>query len=397
MKKPAVSTFVALAVLMVFMVAAGVARADAPIVNRDFETGDLAGWTQFTTTNGAMAGGSFLAVFFDVVQGTASRAVQFVVGQDGTSGLGQEGGGIFQDVDLETGVLTMSADIGVRRVAGADGGGGFNGQAGIFQLLVDGVVVDTHDFGAISFSGETKYDSLTAALSNVSSGTHEIRFLITRAGLPDTLLGQYIDNVAVSVSANGLALSTEAGNGTAGFDDAVVAIGSTLDLPLGVASYAVGNLFIADALNHRIRRMDVSTGIITTVAGNGVRGYLGDGVVATTTQLNAPNGVAVDAAGNLFIADSGNHRIRRVDAGTNFISTVAGNGTRGEGGEGGPATSAELFIPADVAVDVSGNLFIAGPFKNRILRVDAGTGTSPRPSPTCMSRDIYIWTSSPPT
>ena len=211
------------------------------------------------------------------------------------------------------------------------------------------------------------------------------------------MLGQYIDNVAVSVSANGLALSTEAGNGTAGFDDAVVAIGSTLDLPLGVASYAVGNLFIADALNHRIRRVDVSTGIITTVAGNGVRGYLDDGVVATTTQLNAPNGVAVDAAGNLFIADSGNHRIRRVDAGTNFISTVAGNGTRGEGGEGGPATSAELFIPADVAVDVSGNLFIAGPFKNRILRVDAGTGTSLRPSPTCMSRDIYIWTSSPPT
>ena len=150
-------------------------------------------------------------------------------------------------------------------------------------------------------------------------------------------------------------------------------------------------------LTHRIRRVDVSTGIITTVAGNGVRGYLGDGVVATTTQLNAPNGVAVDAAGNLFIADSGNHRIRRVDAGTNFISTVAGNGTRGEGGEGGPATSAELFIPADVAVDVSGNLFIAGPFENRILRVDAGTGTSLRPSPTCMSRDIYIWTSSPPT
>jgi hypothetical protein len=300
---------------MVFMVAAGVASADAPIVNSDFGTRDLAGWVQFPTTNGAMAGGSFLPVFFDVLQGTVSRAVQFVVGQDGTSGLGQEGGGIFQDVDVDT-------------------GGGFNSQAGIFQLLVDGVVVDTHDFEAISFSGETKHDSLTAALSNVSSGTHEIRFLITRAGLPDTLLGQYIDNVAVSVRANGLALSTEASNGTVGFDDAVVAIGSTLDLPLGVASYAVGNLFIADALNHRIRRVDVSTGIITTVAGNGIRGYLDDGVVATTTQLNAPNGVAVDAAGNLFIADSGNHRILRVDAGTNFISTVAGNGTRGEGGRG---------------------------------------------------------------
>ena len=76
----------------------------------------------------------------------------------------------------------------------------------------------------------------------MSSGTHEIRFLITRAGLPDTLFGQYIDNAAVSVSANGLALSTVAGNGTAGFDYDVVAIGSTLDLPLGVASDAVGNI-----------------------------------------------------------------------------------------------------------------------------------------------------------
>ena len=100
MKKLTVSTFVALAALIVFMVAAGVARADASIVNSDFETGDLAGWTQLTTTNGAMAGGSFLTVFFAVLQGTVSRAVQFVVGQDGTSGLGQEGGGIFQDVDL---------------------------------------------------------------------------------------------------------------------------------------------------------------------------------------------------------------------------------------------------------------------------------------------------------
>jgi streptogramin lyase len=99
-----------------------------------------------------------------------------------------------------------------------------------------------------------------------------------------------------------------------------------------VASDAVVKSVGNEQVAHRIRRVDVSTGIITTVAGNGVRGYLDDGVVATTTQLNAPNGVAVDAAGNLFIADSANHRIRRVDAGTNFISTVAGNGTRGEGG-----------------------------------------------------------------
>ncbi len=141
----------------------------------------------------------------------------------------------------------------------------------------------------------------------------------------------------------------------------------------GVALDASGNLFIADTENDRVRRVDASSGIITTVAGNGTLGYTGDGGPATAAQLNYPSGVAVDSAGNLFIADHDAQRVRRVDASTGVITTVAGNGTIGYGGDGGPATSAALSA-WDVAVDSSENLFIADGDADRVRRVDASTG-----------------------
>ena len=110
-----------------------------------------------------------------------------------------------------------------------------------------------------------------------------------------------------------------------------------------------GNLYIADIDNNRIRKVS-ATGIITTVAGNGTVGYSGDGGPATSAQLNVPFGVAVDASGNLYIADAYNHRIRKVSA-TGIITTVAGNGSGGYSGDGGPATSAQLDGPQGVAVD----------------------------------------------
>ena len=140
-----------------------------------------------------------------------------------------------------------------------------------------------------------------------------------------------------------------------------------------------GNLFIADSLNDRIRKMDAS-GTITTVAGTGELGFSGDGGPATSARLSRPNDVAVDGAGNLFIADSGNNRIRKVDA-TGTISTVAGTGRTG-GGDGGPAVQAQLHGPSGVAVDGAGNVFIADRYNYRIRKVDsagvittvAGTG-----------------------
>jgi sugar lactone lactonase YvrE len=118
-----------------------------------------------------------------------------------------------------------------------------------------------------------------------------------------------------------------------------------------------GNLFIADDDNERVRRVDTN-GIITTVAGNGVAGYSGDGGAATSARLYNPSGVVVDGAGNLFITDENNSRIRKVTA-NGIITTLAGNGTADYAGDGGAANKSSLSYPRGVAVDASGNLFIA--------------------------------------
>ena len=165
-----------------------------------------------------------------------------------------------------------------------------------------------------------------------------------------------------------------AGSGRPGFvGDGGPATEATLQFPRGLAVDGAGNLFIADTQNHRIRKVD-SSGVITTVAGNGTSGFSGDGGPATEASLAAPGGVAVDSAGNLFIADHDNHRIRKVDA-AGIISTVAGNGrarartqTQGLGGDGGPATAANLDSPGGVTVDGAGNLFIAE--GQRVRKVD---------------------------
>lgn len=163
-----------------------------------------------------------------------------------------------------------------------------------------------------------------------------------------------------------------------------------LNSPTGVALDARGNLFIADTGNCRVRRVDALTGVITTVAGigDGVTsagcGYSGDGGPAITAQLTAPTGVAVGPDGDVYIADAGtfwrddrpwrNGRIRRVDAETGIITTVAGNGSHDYCGDGGPATQACLAIPWDVAVDAAGNVFIADMANHRVRRVAATTG-----------------------
>ena len=135
---------------------------------------------------------------------------------------------------------------------------------------------------------------------------------------------------------------------------------------------AAGNLYIADTGNNRIRKVD-SAGTISTIAGTGERGFGGDGGPAGGAQLDWPYGVATDAAGNLYITDTQNDRIRKVDsAGT--ISTIAGTGERGFGGDGGPAVQAQLQSPNGVALDGAGNLYIADTRNNRIRKVDsAGT------------------------
>jgi sugar lactone lactonase YvrE len=149
------------------------------------------------------------------------------------------------------------------------------------------------------------------------------------------------------------------------------ALAAQLNAPQGLAADAAGNLYIADRNNHRIRKVS-STGTITTIAGDGSAGFSGDGGPAASAQLNAPRGVAVDPSGNFYIADQNNHRIRAVSP-AGIVTTVAGDGSAGFSGDGGPAAGAHLNSPQGVAADSSGNLYIADGGNNRIRKVSNGT------------------------
>ena len=164
--------------------------------------------------------------------------------------------------------------------------------------------------------------------------------------------------------------------GGAAYGDAGPALNANLLNPQGIVADAAGNLFIADGGHLTIRRVDAVSGIITTYAGiNGAFGFSGDGGPAAAATLSGPLGLSVDAAGNLYLADASNSRIRRVNAATGIITTVAGNGDFGYYGDGGPALAAALFVPQGVASDSAGNIYIADTGNFAVRRVDAATGT----------------------
>ncbi len=174
-------------------------------------------------------------------------------------------------------------------------------------------------------------------------------------------------------------ISTVAGNGSYGFGgDGGPATSARLNNPRGVTMDGTGNLYIADHDNHRVRRV-TPAGIITTAAGNGMPGFSGDGGPATLAQLNCPGSVAVDSSNNLYIADMVNYRIRKVTP-DGVITTVAGSGTPDFSGDGGPATSAQMYLPTGVAVDAGGDIFVSDAQRIRkvtpdgIISTFAGTG-----------------------
>src|SRR5438094_773011 len=196
---------------------------------------------------------------------------------------------------------------------------------------------------------------------------------VTFGAAGDLFIADQQNNRIRRVDATAGIITTVAGNGSAGFSgDGGPATAAQLQYPYSVGLDAAGNVFIPDTTNERLRRIDARTGIITTIAGNGTPSFSGDGGPATTAQIGFVPGVAVDPAGNLFITDHNAQRIRRVDAATGIITTVAGNGTAGFGGDDGPATAAQLTDPSGIALDASGNLFIAD--RLRVRRVEASTG-----------------------
>ena len=233
-------------------------------------------------------------------------------------------------VDAVTGIITT--------VAG-DGTAGFAGDGG----LATSAMLDT--------PADTKLDG-AGNLYIADSANHAIRMVNAVTGIITTIAGI---------------------GGQEGYSgDGGQAAQAHLAYPSGIAFDGNHVLYISDTGNNAIRRVDLSTGVITTVAGTSAAGYAGDGGPATSALLNSPWGIALDGAGNLYIADLSNNCVRKVSGGT--ISTVAGTGTRGYGGDAGPAVQAELNVPAGVVVDVAGNLYVADSGNHLVRKVSATTG-----------------------
>ena len=298
-------------------------------------------------------------------------------------------GNMYVTDELNQRVRRIDAGGTITTVAGNGAAGSTaDGGPATAALLTDpiGVAVDpggtvyVADAGgnkirAIDASGRitTKAGDGTAGFSGDGGPSTSARVNAPGAIVVDAAGSIYIadtgNNRVRKIAASGL-ISTIAGSGTAGFSgDGGPAALAQLNGPLGLAFDAAGNLYIADEANSRIRKVDAA-GVITTLAGTGVAGFSGEGGQASLANLNFPKAVAIDGAGNLYISDTRNLRVRRVSS-TGVITTYAGAGMRNFTGDGGPATQALMRAPHGLGIDRSGNLLICDYGNNEIRRVDA--------------------------
>jgi sugar lactone lactonase YvrE len=219
----------------------------------------------------------------------------------------------------------------------------------------------------------------TSAKLSFSSGTGGVAF--DPAG--NLYIADTGNNAIREVSAATGGISTVVGTGAPGYNgDGIAATGAQLSGPANLSIGSDGSLYIADQSNQRVREVTAATGLIRTIAGNGTQGYAGDGGLATApaAEVNAPAAVLLDPAGNIYIADSGNNRIRKIAVTTGDIQTIAGS-TEGEEGDGGPANLAIMYGPSSLFFDQSGNLVFSDMFNNRVREIYSSIAILP-PYPT---------------
>ncbi|MCW3122136.1 MAG: repeat containing protein [Flavipsychrobacter sp.] len=225
------------------------------------------------------------------------------------------------------------------------------------KISTSGIITTIAGTGVSGYNG----DGIAATAAQLQN---PFDLAIDKSG--DLYIGDVNANRVRKIS--GGIISTVAGDGVAAWSgDGGQATAARLSGPGSVMLDGTGNLYIVDGGNHRVRKVN-SAGIISTVAGNGMSSYTGDGVPATNAGMRYPGYICMDAAGDLYISDNGTHRIRKVDA-AGYIATVAGNGVGAFGGDGGPATAASIHYPSGIAFDATGNLYICDISNQRIRKV----------------------------
>jgi sugar lactone lactonase YvrE len=221
---------------------------------------------------------------------------------------------------------------------------------------------DIYTYAGISGPAGYAGDGGSAILANLSSPRG-----IIADGAGNIYFCDVNNNVVRKVNASGI-ISTIAGTGVAGYTgDGGAATLAQFKTPIGINIDGSGNLYIADAGNEVVRKINMASGIISTIAGTGTGGYTGDGGPATAAELASPRGLAITSTGNVYISCYGNNVVRMINSATGNISTVAGNDAIGYSGDGGPATAAMLYNPLGLALDATGNLYIAD-FNNNVVR-----------------------------
>ena len=295
------------------------------------------------------AGNLFIADYDGArIRKVTPNGVITTVAGNGASAFGGDGGPATQ------------AEIGPTDVAVDAAGNLFiadNDNHRVRKVTPNGVITTLTGNGTAAFTGD-------GGLASAAQVANPRGVAVDSAG--NVFIADYDNNRIRKISTDGR-ISTVAGNGVFAFSgDGGPATLAGLS-PTGVAVDGAGNIFIADNDNHRVRKVDLA-GTITSIAGTGTLGFSGDGSSGTSAQLAFPVGIATDSAGNAFIADSENQRIRRVNT-AGIIATVAGSGLGQTLGDGGPATLARLILPSDVAVDTAGNVFIADTLNHRVRKV----------------------------